>query len=174
MLLLASSGYAESVELRAIVSAEISAPTGAACSRIFAKFDLPKTLGDAEVDYAEFRVPAKVTQTAGQNSVVRVLRVNRSWDPNSVTWLTPWQVPGGDLVWVPGAVTVVRAGTAERGPVPLVLDATDLVQYWADHPGENHGIAIASLDPGAAVSAKDGAPSPKSIVLKVYFTPRSR
>lgn len=172
-LLLSGACYAGSAKLRATASVKISAPTGRACSRVLTKFDLPSDIEGSEVDYAELRIPV-AAQAMGRDIGIRVFRVDRSWSSSNATWLAPWRTPGGDLVRVPGAVTIMRATMSQKGPLEIALDATAIVQYWADHPSENYGVAVTSLDPGAVVNDRDVAPSAEDIVLKIYFTPRSR
>ena len=81
--------------------------------------------------------------------------IARDWTENEVTWnnassAVAWSTAGGDIS-TPAAASIEVTAIDHAFFDPA--DITELVQYWADSPSENHGLMVVK-DPSATVGLK--------------------
>ena len=60
------------------------------------------------------------------------------WNEATVTWKSPWTVPGGDIVAPSVTVPISKADVGKY----LELDVTPWAQAWQANPAANHGVIL--------------------------------
>ena len=90
-------------------------------ARILVRFDLSRVVEENNLDYAEIQFPPFVG-TQGEDLTVQGFRLTRDWDEETVTWESPWAIPGGDY----DSTGSVAFRCGPRDTLELHLDITDL------------------------------------------------
>lgn len=88
-------------------------------------------------------------------SDVSLYRVRRPWNEGEASWndarrYDPWTSPGGCTDTVNDRVGI--AADTRRVSVPYThyrFNVRNLIQYWMDHPDENHGVLLKGSGTGA-------------------------
>jgi hypothetical protein len=163
----ASAGYFKAHPIECSV---IQPASGNDCARILVKFNLPDRATNAEIDYAELVLSAEVQHEPSAPAGIVAARLNRGWSEGTVEWGFPWITPGGDFSGTTSAAEIVNARDADKGAVRIAVDVTDIVQYWALHPGENYGLAATSGDHDVRLSASPADDPCDTMTLRVFFT----
>jgi hypothetical protein len=112
--------------------------------RVLIRFDLDQLPSGAEVEQAVLRVHLEVFINEDlqepRPATVSAYRLLRSWEPDTVTFNTPWSQPG-----------LATGLDYEDRPFPgqtiydsdwVSIDVTEAVQAWLDQPDENWGLAL--------------------------------
>ncbi|MBN1400533.1 MAG: DNRLRE domain-containing protein [Anaerolineae bacterium] len=102
-----------------------------------------------------------------------VARLNRSWDPDSVTWLRPregetWFLPGANDVGSDRAATLHALSMVDQERAWTHWEVTQLVQDWVSDPGRNHGLLLMAQGSGS-VQYDFGASSWEPAAFRPYL-----
>ena len=105
------------------------------------QFDTSGLLPDQPVITATLHIYRTERRGSTAAGVVAAHMVTKAWSEDSVTWNTPWDVPGAapdNIISVPDGtveVTGAAAGWYE-------IDITDMVKVWVANSATNNGIML--------------------------------
>jgi len=146
------------------------------------RFDLSTLPSNAVVQQAHLQV--YVVERSNANTLtISAYRVLRYWDGLQATWqraLTnqTWSTAGCNGAGTDRLADPSRTVTLDAVGHWVTLDLTDMVQYWAAHPGENYGLALkggaSSVSVGYALASNDhpqAAARPRLVVRYSGSTP---
>ena len=126
VLCAAGTGTAETLEIPLATHAVIT--NGASRVRNLLKFADLSPLAGKRILYAKLLLNVQFDSCVTSERDLEVKLLSRTWDPTSVTWESPWDSAGGDVV-----AGLVRHTTVPPGPegnVEVLL--TEIVQGWVD------------------------------------------
>jgi hypothetical protein len=127
---------------------ELKLKTGQPDMRALLSFDMTQRLPQcAIISSAVLELTANYyTSDPTRSMTVSLYQMKRPWVEDEATWHQaaigdPWNIPGvdsgADRETVP-AYSVLVSTTNSK----YLFNITSLVQYWADHPGENYGMLL--------------------------------
>ena len=134
---LTSTGQAARLEIAASASASVSS---AGAERLLVKFDDLSSLSDKEILYAKCVVELALDSCTGKVDLLAA-PLTRDWDPESVSWLYPWDSIGGDFSLI---CSVWREAEGSQAAAVEFL-VTSLVEHWVDGLIPNNGIILIPL-----------------------------
>ncbi|MCX6030198.1 MAG: DNRLRE domain-containing protein [Chloroflexi bacterium] len=102
------------------------------------KFDTTAINPIYPVQSAKLRLYVDAFGSTGQQHTLQALGPTKSWAENTVTWNTPWTVPGGDY----GAVIASTTLSSANVDGWVELDVTDLAKSWVQTPSTNMGVLL--------------------------------
>lgn len=70
------------------------------------------------------------------NNITSLYRITQNWNENSVTWQSPWSVPGGDF---DSSRAYAQFIPGQRNCY-FPLDVTELVRLWVNGVYPNYGM----------------------------------
>jgi len=165
-------------------SAEVTIPvsqTAVICSgfdsnygRLLFKFDLPKELDSAFIDYAEivFKAEPEPSYADAKLVVVGAFPVTNDWTADNVTWSLPWSNPGGDYIdSIYDSALLLKSDGYEIG-----LDITQITRLWAEKSLSNYGLILLAVDPDCFLKLSHHSSFEKNgnVEVKIYYTPPDR
>ena len=128
-------------------------------------FELPTEMDNALISQANLKLTKEGLNATPANRSLGIHRITTNWTSSSVTWTTPWTVPGGDYVAQAAASSLIDENPPPRNE--YVFPIHSLVQSWADDRRQNNGML---LKPTRLVNASftsfDGASKPE---LDVHY-----
>jgi len=106
--------------------------------RLLVQFNLPDSLADKRLIYAELSTPMQLPQFRDTIFSIDVFPIETPWDEDHITWLFPWQNPGGDIDTLNAFKRFFTIGSSDS----LNLDLTELTRGWVHEGLPNCGCAI--------------------------------
>jgi hypothetical protein len=142
LLLISSSNATDSLLIPVQKLGVIYPPQGNPDSsiglRILARFEIPDSLSDYRITYAEASVPFNMMQNRDTSFSAEVFSITTAWDEDSVTWEFPWINPGGDIDSSLVFSRFFTMGQLER----INFDLTNVVNEWLDSSITNNGFIV--------------------------------
>jgi len=165
-------------------SAEVTIPvsqTAVICSgfdsnygRLLFKFDLPKELDSAFIDYSEiiFKAEPEPSYSNAKLIVIAAYPLSRDWSADNVSWTSPWTNPGGDYI----DSIYCSALLFKSEDYQIGLDITPLVRLWIDNSLSNYGLILLPLgsDCSLKLSRHSSLENNANALVKIYYTPPDR
>jgi hypothetical protein len=108
---------------------------------VLTEFDLPEGISCRQVKFATLELNVSVESEEVPFVSGVVYPVTASWNPQQVSWTSPWSNHGGDYNTDVNSVV----GISCTGTNALYIDITDLIPALFDQRGNNHGV-ITILD----------------------------
>ena len=89
------------------------------------------------------------TSAPDRSFTLSAYRMKRPWVEDEATWNSaalgdPWGIPGVDSDADRDSTAVASVVVAQTNR-KYTMEVTSLVQYWADHQGENHGVLLSAV-----------------------------
>lgn len=110
--------------------------------RLLFKFDLPKELNGAFIDYAEVIFKAEPIPVSSRRAVIGGFPLSNDWNESSVSWNYPWSSDGGDYV-----DTIMASCLVSDSEQRLTsLDVTEILRLWVEKKISNFGLILMDLD----------------------------
>jgi len=165
-------------------SAELTIPvsqTAVICSgfdsnygRLLFKFDLPKELDSAFIDYSEiiFKAEPEPSYSNAKLIVIGAFPLSRDWSVDYVFWSAPWLNPGGDYIdSIYCSALLLKSDDYEIG-----LDITQIVRLWGENSLFNYGLILMSLGSECPFKFSHHSSLEKNAnaEVKIYYTPPDR
>lgn len=79
----------------------------------------------------------------GKPADLAAYKLTTAWNEATVTWKTPWVVPGGDFAAMAVSTPIVKTDVGSWKE----LDITPWVQQWVSDPASNHGLLLSLINP---------------------------
>jgi hypothetical protein len=125
------------------------------------KFPVDSLPANKTISSAKFKLYYRQTldNTVLQSGMISFTPITSAWSQDSVTWSNRPSVNIG------GVLSGIRE-IVDTDPGYQEWDITPLVQQWVDHPDQNFGFMIESLDVGwsCGLDSFEGAYQPKLVV----------
>lgn len=107
-------------------------------NRSVARFDLSGINPAYGIESAKIRVYVDAFGSTGVKADLAATQLTTPWNEATVTWKSPWTVPGGDIVAPSVTVPISKADVGKY----LELDVTPWAQAWQANPAANHGVIL--------------------------------
>ena len=111
-------------------------------NRSVLKFDL-SSVAMYPIQKAMLKVRFDAWSGGGSPANLNVNPAIAVWTENTVTWKTPWTVPGGDFT-VPGVIVPITGADVDTWKT---FDITPWAQGWAMDSASNKGVLLRVTDP---------------------------
>jgi hypothetical protein len=108
------------------------------------RFDLSDIPLDARIASARLYL---YEMNAKGNLVIKVFRVTDNWSESTVTWASPWAVPGGDF----DSSLAYALFIPDQQNCSISLDLSSLVQGWVDGSYPNQGVMLIAYGPSTFI-----------------------
>ena len=137
-------------------------------TRVLLWFDLRSIPADATIDAAELRIMPWYQSPAGCSLVVSAYALRKSWEESTVTYNSPWSLPGASGTddresAVASAATISAMNNWVRFPLRT------LVQEWVSGVRENHGLILIAGPGGCYISIRSSEASSSRPELAVTY-----
>jgi hypothetical protein len=170
LLLYASPGFSDNkVDIQVSNVSIISPGIDTVSSRLLFKFDLPASLSDKRIDYAEVVFYAKIDTLSRHSVLFAGYPVTTDWIKTTATWSNPWTKNGSDFNDSLYEIGMIKA----KGDGKVRFDITRLVERWQQGSIPNYGIIIIPLEEGRKIKGlMHPSDLPPGIFAKVriYFS----
>ena len=119
------------------------------------RFDLTGLPAGSTIELAKLRLYV-LDRTNPSDLEVSLYRALRYWDAYQSTWVNavsniPWEVAGCNGLGIDRVAQAVSSATLKSAGQWVTLDVTELVAYWAAHPGQNYGMVLKGDETGSSV-----------------------
>lgn len=111
-------------------------------SRLLFKFDLPSSLSDKRIDFAEVVFYTKTDSSSTHSVMLAAYPVTTDWNKSSASWSNPWTNIGGDY-----NDSLCEMGFVKfSGEGKVRLDITNFVERWQKQSMANYGLIVFPLE----------------------------
>ena len=120
----------------------ISPGTDSISNRLLFKFDLPSSLNDKRIDYAEVVFYANVDTLSRHSVLFAGYPITNEWNKTSASWSNPWTKTGGDFNDSLYEIGMIKT----KGDGKVRFDITRLAERWQQQSMPNYGIILIPLE----------------------------
>jgi hypothetical protein len=143
VLSLSSLAFSDNKVEISISDASLIAPdSDSLSSRLLFKFDLPSSLSDKRIDFAEVDFYTKVDSSSTHSVMLAAYPLTMDWNKSNASWSNPWANRGGDYNDSLCEIGMVKSSSEER----VRLDITRLVERWQKQSMNNYGLIVFPLE----------------------------
>jgi hypothetical protein len=143
VLSLSSLAFSDNKVEISISDASLIAPdSDSLSSRMLFKFDLPLSLNDKRIDFAEVVFYAKMDSSSTHSIMLAAYPVTTDWNKSSASWSNPWTNSGGDYNDSLCEIGLVKSSGEER----VRLEITHFVERWQKQSMANYGLIVFPLE----------------------------
>ncbi len=138
-------------------------------NRLLFKFDLPSSLNDKRIDYAEIDFYTKVDSLSSQSVMLTAYPLTTDWNKSTASWSSPWGNSGGDFNDSLGEIGMVKSSGEEK----VRLDITHMVERWQKQTLANYGLVVFPLETDRKIDSLEHHPGLASNVyakVVIYFS----
>ena len=130
-------------------------------SRLLFKFDLPSSLSDKRIDFAEVVFYTKTDSSSTHSVMLAAYPVTTDWNKSSASWSNPWTNSGGDYNDSLCEIGLVKSSSEER----IRLDITHFVERWQKQSMPNYGLIVFPVETDRRII---GLVHPPGFAMNVY------
>jgi len=133
--------------------------------RFLVRFDIPDSLSDYRITYAEAILPFHITQYRDTSFSTELYAITTAWDDDSVSWDFPWMNPGGDM-----NSSLVFSRFFTMGQIEMInFNLTSIVGEWVNNSIPNNGFMIIVYYPDSRAFRFNVAPLLPYIRSNMYL-----
>lgn len=121
----------------ALILPEQGNPDTTLGARLLLKFDLPEQFQGQEIGSAWIEFDANLPVEGPDSTLVMAIHpISRSWNEEEVSWLNPWNTPGGDFIDTLGQTYFSQVGLFQHNRI----DVTDYYRLCATDSLMDYGL----------------------------------